>query len=350
MKIHKVVACCCVLLVGNAGAQVGNDDCANALVLNPAQGTGQCVSFGLPGFALPIVDSTDAALADFPYPISPLNCQGYPGYGFVAANDMWYKSFGRWGYAWSLESADTCHLTIWAGGGCSNLQPLYCYALANGTASGSLCGFYPTDTIYLQVSNKAIGASPSSFRLCFTSACPSFMGASFDYSAPTPEICSAHTITTVACTGESASDGEIHVAVTAGNGPFSILWDEGGSDFDRYGLSPGEYSATLTDAQGCSEQLTAKVGFDVVTRVHDIQRETPRALVVGRDQGMLLMPLPTGWELREIRLFTISGELIKTRQITTQGHLDVSGLSPGTYILCGHPAGGAFSTLRLVIL
>lgn len=273
MKIQRIVSGFAVLLAIEAGAQVPNDDCANALVLNPPMGTGQCDFWGAAGFSLPLTDSTDNAMVDLPFPMTPLNCDGYPGYALAPAKDLWYKAYGQWGYGWSIESSDTCHLSVWAGGGCANLLPLFCYASSDGTIaqpSPSYCNFHPTDTIYLQVSNKNAFSSDARFRLCFTSACGPEMGASFNFSASTPVRCVVNEVVSVPSSDLSGANGEVHVAVLQGTPPYTIIWNDGSTAFDRSGLMAGTYWFILEDGEGCVQSDTVVVGSQLHTGMNSI--------------------------------------------------------------------------------
>lgn len=65
-------------------------------------------------------------------------------------------------------------------------------------------------------------------------------------------------VTSSSCAGND--DGKLKVTVTGGTAPYTIAWDElseTGFDIDK--LKAGTYNATITDANGCSEKLSATV-------------------------------------------------------------------------------------------
>lgn len=48
-------------------------------------------------------------------------------------------------------------------------------------------------------------------------------------------------------------DGEIHLSITNGDGPFDISWSNGSTATDLTELSAGDYEVTITDIYGCSK-------------------------------------------------------------------------------------------------
>ncbi len=64
--------------------------------------------------------------------------------------------------------------------------------------------------------------------------------------------------TTPADCGEA--DGTITPIVTGGTPPYSYVWNDGFTDPIRSGLTMGTYTATITDAKGCTGSFSATVG------------------------------------------------------------------------------------------
>lgn len=337
-------------LAVNGRAQVPNDDCGTALNITPPDPSTQCQwPIGVPGYSTPIVDSTDLALVDFPYPIGSVLLLGYPGFTVGPANDMWFKAWGRYGYSWQIDSPDTCHISIWAGGGCSNLVNYRNYGIANGSVSGSACGaFQPSDTIYFQFSNRTIGAGRAKFNMCLTSACAPWMGASFTYNDPTLVDCFLDNVVTVPCSDPLSSDGEIHVQVPTGNGPFTILWNDGNQSFDRVALDTGAYVYEVIDVDGCMETDTVHLESQVSTTVGPVpQAHGSPCFWVDRSSGtFVLNVLGTGL----LSLIAMNGKEIWNAMVAdNNAFIPSQVLSSGAYACMLQTSEGRVLLARLLV-
>ena len=72
---------------------------------------------------------------------------------------------------------------------------------------------------------------------------------------PAPVITDA--VTGVSCNG--GSDGSVILTVTQGSGPYNYLWSNGATGGTLNSLPAGTYTATVTDANGCTAQITVNV-------------------------------------------------------------------------------------------
>ncbi len=84
-------------------------------------------------------------------------------------------------------------------------------------------------------------------------------------------------IVTASATGQTMSgvnNGTATVSISGGNFPYSILWSTGSNLLTINNLAPGQYSVTVTDANGCSRTASATVNSlqctisGVITPVH----------------------------------------------------------------------------------
>jgi gliding motility-associated-like protein len=54
---------------------------------------------------------------------------------------------------------------------------------------------------------------------------------------------------------EGASDGAINLNISGSTPPYEIEWDNGSTDLSRNNLAAGQYCATITDGNGCAQEV-----------------------------------------------------------------------------------------------
>ncbi|MEO6758081.1 MAG: SprB repeat-containing protein, partial [Saprospiraceae bacterium] len=81
----------------------------------------------------------------------------------------------------------------------------------------------------------------------------------------------------VTCFG--ANNGFIHVAAMTGTPPYTYHWNNGATTQNLFNLAPGNYSVTVTDANGC-------------TNLHTVVITQPPQLVIGMTMTNALCGLP----------------------------------------------------------
>jgi gliding motility-associated-like protein len=67
------------------------------------------------------------------------------------------------------------------------------------------------------------------------------------------------TPTNITCKSPGFNNGSINLAVTGGVAPYSYLWSNGKVTKDIAGLTPGNYTVTVTDFNGCIKKDSARV-------------------------------------------------------------------------------------------
>ncbi|GIV33136.1 MAG: hypothetical protein KatS3mg031_0671 [Chitinophagales bacterium] len=138
------------------------------------------------------------------------------------------------------------HLTV------SGSTPPYTYNWSTGATSQD-------------VSDLAIG----SYQVTITDAqgCQTTAGANI--TQPSPLVTSMSAVQ-VSCHGRN--DGQLHLAVHGGVAPYAFLWSTGDTIQNLSSLEAGNYSVTVSDANGCQLQdSTAIVEPDALSLSHVIQ-------------------------------------------------------------------------------
>ena len=137
---------------------------------------------------------------------------------------------------------------------------------------------------------------------------------------------------------ETTNNGVIDITVTGGTAPFTFSWDGTDStDEDPTGLAPGDYSVTITDANGCeftSETITVAVnGIEEMVNIINVMLypNPTNGIVDVRMNGLngesvtaILMD-GLGREISEEDLGNLTGEKVHT--------MDLGSVESGIYYL-----------------
>ncbi|HEY9117635.1 MAG TPA: PKD domain-containing protein, partial [Roseivirga sp.] len=154
-----------------------------------------------------------------------------------------------------------------------------------------------------------------------------------DFTITGPAAITTNTTTTnVSCQG--ANDGTIDIEVNGGTSPFTFAWGHGETSEDLDNLSPGSYSVTITDANGCS-----------ISRSYTITEPLPLSInysaedvtCFGADDGQINV--------------TVSGGTLPYTYAWSNGATskDLSGLSGGTYDLTVTDARGCQQQTQMIV-
>ncbi len=146
-------------------------------------------------------------------------------------------------------STGTIDLTVNGG------TPGYTYNWSTGASTQDLAGI-PVGTYTVTVTD-ANGCTNTSFTTTLTQ--------------PQHALTVAGLTTNVSCYGTNL--GSINVSTVGGTPPYTFLWNTGATTEDLSNLSPGTYSLTVTDANGCVDnsfsttisQPSAALGLNGVT-------------------------------------------------------------------------------------
>ena len=144
-------------------------------------------------------------------------------------------------------------------------------------------------------------------------------GCTINQSSTVTNISGGFTASVTSTTDENCGDGTgaVDITVTGGTMPYGYTWDNGATTEDLTGLSAGNYSVTVTEANGCSVVLNATVNN--ISGTLAISNSTVQNENCGNASGYIDL--------------TISGGATPYAFAWDNGATteDLSGLSAGTY-------------------
>ncbi|MCB0663364.1 MAG: T9SS type A sorting domain-containing protein, partial [Saprospiraceae bacterium] len=92
--------------------------------------------------------------------------------------------------------------------------------------------------------------------------------------------------------GESsnnAADGFVNVQINGGTAPYTILWSNGATSNEQSDLLPGNYSFTITDANGC--EFTSSITIDAFNCLVDISHSEQQVSCFGYSDGQITVEM-----------------------------------------------------------
>lgn len=133
-----------------------------------------------------------------------------------------------------------------------------CFAESNGSLSANVSGNAPFTFAWSNGATEAnlSGLSAGSYQLVVTDNNGCTANAAQTLSNPQP-LSVALFKSDISCHG--ANDGAISTTATGGQPPYIYDWSSGQTIANLNGLSPGVYSVTVTDANGCAESGTVQI-------------------------------------------------------------------------------------------
>ena len=156
--------------------------------------------------------------------------------------------------------------------------PARCFAEGGGTLTATVTGGLAPFTYawtgpngYTSAESSIINLVAGSYNLLVTDAAGNTFNQSYIVSQP-DELAYSNSVVTDASAGQN--DGSISIQVNGGTGAYSIVWSNGATGATITGLAPGFYTATATDANGCSRsfgpfEVHRSVGINELSFVKD---------------------------------------------------------------------------------
>ncbi len=92
------------------------------------------------------------------------------------------------------------------------------------------------------------------FTVVDANNCPVQCESTLSFTPPVCDIVVEQDVQFISCPGEA--DGAITLNISGGRAPYAISWSDGDVISSRLDLAPGLYEAVITDANGCSENVS----------------------------------------------------------------------------------------------
>lgn len=142
-----------------------------------------------------------------------------------------------------------------------------------------------------------------------------------------PELTIELVPTHITCQGLGFDNGSVNLTVTGGIGQFNYTWSNGEHTQDISGLSEGNYSVTVTDANGCVKTGSTRVDLPPDLTFNSVLSEfnTFNISCFGRADGSIVIE-PTSGTPPYIYSWTGADGFSRNTK-------DISGLRAGEYIL-----------------
>lgn len=261
-------------------------------------------------------------------------------------------------YSVSLTDANGCPVIetfIISPGGCTltasyTVTNVSCHGGNNGTISLDLSN--EADPVAFQWSNGQTGSAPVlqnlsagtySVTLTDQNSCTAIIE-NMVVNQPLP-VSSELTITHESTPG--AKDGTASISVQGGTGSYVINWSNGTSGASVSNLTPGEYSVTVTDSNGCTQSQVFVINAGSTGTVNAGLVEVKVYPVP--TSGLLYLDLPENGQT-VLRLFRMDGKEIKVD--SAKSPIDLSQVENGVYflqILLNDGAGFTSVTKRIAV-
>lgn len=141
-------------------------------------------------------------------------------------------------------------------------------------------------------------------------------------------------LVTTSASGGSASDGSIQVNISQGYPPFTYLWNDNQTTNPAVNLPNGNYSVTVTDANGCTASASGIVG---VTGLEDQADENHISVFPNpANHSFTVQAYKPFSEGSKISLTDLSGRTVLTSYIsssTSQVIISLDGVAAGMYTI-----------------
>jgi hypothetical protein len=185
--------------------------------------------------------------------------------------------------------------------------------------------------------------SPGTYRFVLTDGNGCKTSSSYTITAP-----SQLNATVLTSTANSSNNGSIDLSVSGGTPAYTYLWNTNETSEDLSNLAAGNYSVTVTDANGCQTIVNAEVMV-----------ESTNALIDQENNEWMIYPNPTDndatieWgnnDVDELIITDSNGKIMSRNTVVNENNYKVQNLSSGIYFVSLYQLNEKIGSRKLIVL
>ena len=228
----------------------------------------------------------------------------------------------------------------------ANQTNVSCFGLGNGAIDVNIVQGTPGYTYAWDngaTSQDLADLSPGTYRLTLTDGNGCITYVSYSISQPNDLVASVST-----SPANNTNNGAIDLNVTGGTPAYTYLWSNNETTEDLSNLSPGIYTVTVMDNNGCQTTINATVLF-----------ESTSGIVDNQNTELIIYPNPTvnnatiEWfnnDIDELTITDSNGKILNSENVTNQQSYQTENLSSGIYFVTLRHLNETIALRKLIVL
>lgn len=228
----------------------------------------------------------------------------------------------------------------------ANQTNVSCFGLGNGAIDVNIVQGTPGYTYAWDngaTSQDLADLSPGTYRLTLTDGNGCITDVSYSISQPNDLVASVST-----SPANNTNNGAIDLNVTGGTPAYTYLWSNNETTEDLSNLSPGIYTVTVIDANGCQAATAGEVFSENTNTVSELE-----------NNDWTIFPNPSNndatikWnnnKVDEIFITDTNGKLISKKSVLDVNEFQVENLESGIYFVNLYIQNEQIASKKLIVL